>query len=398
MEIFIARQPIFDTQKKLFGYELLFRNGLENAFPNINGDTATSSVLSNTFFSFGLTEILGNKPGLINFTKKLILQKAPLLFPKENIIIEVLENIEPEEEILKALNAISQKGYTIALDAFVYQDKLRPMMRLCKMIKFDLMATPLESLGNILKEIRSYQKIILLAEKVETYAEFQKAKEMGFTLFQGYFFSKPEILSKKTIPSNHMSKIKLIREIQKPNLDYRKLEDLIKQDVGISYKLIQFINSAYFKRPNPISTLKDAITFLGTEELRKFIHIVVFSYLGEEKPNELLKLSIIRARMCESCGKIFKTGYRSEELFTMGLFSLIDAILDQSMDDILMQIGLPKNIQNGLLGKDEDFNSLLNAVKVFEKGNWATLDQIPVADELPRFYLDSVKMVNSFFG
>jgi EAL and modified HD-GYP domain-containing signal transduction protein len=397
VEIFIARQPIFDSQKKLFGYELLFRNGLENAFPDIDGDTATSSVLSNTFFSFGLNEILDNKPGLINFTKKLILQKAPLLFPKENIIIEVLENIEPEEEILKALNAISQKGYTIALDDFVYQDKLRPMMRLCKMIKFDLIATPLEKLDNVLKEIRSSLKMILLAEKVETYAEFQKAKEMGFTLFQGYFFSKPEILSKRTIPSNHMSKIKLIREIQKTNIDYVKIENLIKQDVGISYKLIQFVNSAYFKRSNPISTLKDAITFLGTEELKKFIHIVVVSYLGQEKPNELLRLSIIRARMCESCGKIFKTGYRSEELFTMGLFSLIDAILDMSMDQILMQIGLPKNIQNGLLGKDEDFNTLLSAVKVFEKGNWATLDQIHDADELPRFYLDSVKMGNSFF-
>ena len=250
MEIFVARQPIFTKQKKIFGYELLFRNGLENAFPDIDGDIATSKTLSNIFFSFEIKEILGNKPGLINFTKNLILQKIPLLFSPQHLIIEVLEDIEPDKEIIAALEQIKKRGFIIALDDFIYHEKFRPIMELCKIIKFDLIATPLESLIDFVKDIQSWD-ITLLAEKVETYEEFQQAKEMGFKLFQGYFFSKPEVLSKTEIPTSQITKLKLINEVGKKEFDLKKIERLIKKDVSVSYKLLKFINSAYFKRANP---------------------------------------------------------------------------------------------------------------------------------------------------
>jgi c-di-GMP-related signal transduction protein len=188
MDIYVARQPIFTTKRQIFGYELLFRLGLENAFPDIDGNVATSSVLSNTFFSFELGKILANKPGLINFTRELLLQRTPLLFPKKHIIIEVLEDIEPTDQIIEALTEINSKGYKIALDDFVYHEKFQPMMALCRLIKFDLMATPLDTLNDIVADIKENYAITLLAEKVETYEEFELAKEMGFKLFQGYFF------------------------------------------------------------------------------------------------------------------------------------------------------------------------------------------------------------------
>ncbi|OGR11512.1 MAG: signal transduction protein [Desulfobacterales bacterium RIFOXYA12_FULL_46_15] len=403
MDVYVARQPVFNTRKKIIGYELLFRDGLKNAFPNIDGDIATSNVLSNTFFSFELKEILGKTPGLINFTKDLILEKIPLLFPPQYIIIEVLENIEPDDEILNALKKLKKKGFTIALDDFVYHKKFRPMMELCKIIKFDLTATPLENLTGIIKDIRENFNITLLAEKVETYEIFEQAKKMGFHLFQGYFFSKPEILSKKEISSSHIALLKLINEAGRDDLDYPKLESIIKQCVSVSFKLLKFINSAYFKRPSPINTVKDAMTYLGVSELRKFIHVVAVSDLGTDKPAALILTSVIRARMCELCGTVLKTRFSTEELFTLGLFSLIDALLDQPMEDILNATSFSKTIKTALQKKDKEFTTILNIVNSFEQGRWndnffTLMSDTPIAKKLPEFYLDAVRMVNSFLS
>jgi len=402
MDTFVARQPIFDSNRKIFGYELLFRNGFENAFPDIDGDTATSSVLSNTFFSFELKEILGKKPGLINFTKNLILNKTPLFFPQANIIIEVLENIEPEKGIVDALSEMNEKGFTIALDDFVYHDKFEPLIKLCRIIKFDLVATPLDSLTDIVNDIQAKRNITLLAEKVETYVEFEHAKEMGFKLFQGYFFSKPEILSKRDIPANIVAKLKLINEFEKLNIDLAIVEELIKNDVSTSYKLLKFINSAYFQRPNSINTIKDAITLLGVDELRKFINIIVVSDICETKPNELIRQSVICARMCEQCGTFIRTGFSGEELFTLGLFSFLDAILDREMDDILNQVFLSEQMKSALNSKDKAFNDILELYHIFSKGDWGNhsfkkVKGSKIEKKLPYFYLDSLRMANSFF-
>ncbi|MFA5902979.1 MAG: HDOD domain-containing protein [Desulfobacula sp.] len=403
MDIYVARQPVFNTHKKIFGYELLFRNGFKNAFPDIDGDIATSNVLSNTFFSFELKEILGKKPGFVNFTKDLILQKTPLLFPSAHIVIEVLENIEPDREILAALNEFKKKGFTIALDDFAYHEKFKPMMELCRIIKFDLLATPLETLTNIIKDIQNNYNITLLAEKVETYEVFEQAKKIGFRLFQGYFFSKPEILSKKEISANHIVLLKLINEVGQDDFSFKSIEDIIKKDVSVSFKLLKFINSAYFGRPSAINTIKDAITYLGMNELRKFVHIIAVSDLGKDKPAELIRVSVIRARMCELCGTVLKTHFSTEELFTLGLFSLMDALLDKPMEEILNATSFSEKIKAALLKKDKDFTKILDIITGFEQGNWenkffTVMSDTPIEKKLPGFYLDAVRMVNSFFN
>jgi c-di-GMP-related signal transduction protein len=402
MEIFVARQPVFTKKKKVFGYELLFRNSLENIFPNTDGDAATSNVLSNTFFSFGLDEILAGKPGLVNFTRDLIVQKTPLLFPKEHIIIEVLEDIGPEPEVIQSLKEFRKQGFKIALDDFVYDPKLDPMISLSSMIKFDIMATPLDTLEPIIAAIKANHNTTLLAEKVETHREFEQAKEMGFNLFQGYFFSKPEILSKKDISSSQITKIKLISEAGQEEMNMAKIEDLIKKDLSVSFKLLKFINSAYFQRPTAIDTIKDAMLFLGIDELKKFIHVVVVSDLAESKPNELVRLSMIRARMCEQCGKMLKTRFTTEELFTIGLFSSMDAILDRSMADILVNLSFSDKIKDALLGQDKQYKQLHALVTSFEKGQWdhklyTLMDGKKIIEKLPEFYRDAIQMVNSFF-
>ncbi len=402
MNVFVARQPVFKIDKTIFGYEILFRKGFENTFPDIDGDIATSTVLSNTFFSFDIKEILGNKPGFINFTKKMILQKNPLLFSPEHIIVEILEDIEPDRSVIDAVKAIKKKGFTIVLDDFIYHKKFKPMMDLCSIIKFDIIATPLNTLGDIVFNIKQDYDITFLAEKVETYDEFEQAKAIGFSLFQGYFFSKPEILSRREISLVQITKLKLISEINHTELNLKAVEDLIRKDVSLSFKLLKFINSAYFKRPTPINTIKDAITYLGVDELKKFINIATVSDLNADKPNELVRSAMIRARMCELCGTCLKTSFSTEELFTLGLFSHMDAMLDLPMEKILETISLSDKIKAALNGKDMEFKEIIHLVSGFEQGDWLkSLDTIlsgfPIEDKLPEFYLDAIRMVNAFF-
>ena len=404
MRIYVARQPIFTAQKKIFGYELLFRLGLENAFPDVEGDIATARVLANTFFTFELNEILGDKPGLINFTRDLLIKKIPLFFPKDHIIIEVLEDIEPEPVIINALKEFKQNGFRIALDDFIYDKKFDEMIALSSMIKFDLMATPLDTLTQIIESdtIRNTH-LTLLAEKVETHEEFEQAKEMGFGLFQGYFFSKPEILSKKDLSANQITKLKLVSEVGRTELNLALIEELIKMDVSVSFKLLKFINSPYFKRRNRADTIKEAMTILGEDELKKFISVVVVSDLNPSKPNELIRASIIRARLCERCGSHLKTGFTSEELFTIGLFSAMDAIMDMGMEEILTTIDLSARIKEALLGRNTGFQKLFDLVENTEKGRWdqkifKLLDNSKLINRMPEFYADAVKMSDSFFA
>ncbi len=400
MKVFMARQPILTADKNIFGYELLFRNGLENAFPGIDGNVATSNLLSNIFFPFDFNEILGGKHGLINFTKKMILQHIPLLLPKEHFIIEVLEDIEPEENVLSALSLLKERGFSIALDDFIYHKRFHPMMELSSIIKFDIKETPLNALRNIVQQIKADYDITILAEKIETHGEFELAKEIGFTLFQGYFFSKPEMLSSKGIVSSQITKLELINELGKSELNIAKTEEFIKNDAAIAFKLLRFINSAYFARRIPIDTIKDAITFIGTEELRRFINIVVISDLNTDKPNELVRISIIRAKMCERLGGIFNMDLKKDELFTLGLFSLMDAMLDCKMADILKHINFSDKMQEALLGRNRDFNKVLKIVISIDQGDWENnffpyISGKSIEAKLPDLYLDSVKMANS---
>ena len=402
MEVFLARQPIFNKHKKLFGYELLFRSGLNNAFPGIDGDIATTNLVSNLFFPFEIKQILGDKKGLINFTKKLLLEKVPLLLPKEQFIIEVLEDIEPDDDIISALSLFAERGYKLALDDFIYHSKFEPMIKLSKIIKFDLQATPLYTLIDIMDDLKSKYDIKFLAEKVETYDEFEIAKQMDFHYFQGYFFAKPEVISTKGIPNSHITKLKLVNEIGKRDLNIKKIESFIKNDAPLSFKLLKYSNSAYFNRKITIDTVKDAITYIGEDELRKFINVVVVSNLGDTKPNELIRFSIIRARMCEEFSTILKSKFSADELFTLGLFSYMDALMDCKMEDILQHLALSDKMKKALLGNDQEFSRMLDIIIGFEKGKWdqpifKALAGSDIEKKLPRLYSNAINMANAFY-
>lgn len=398
MDVFVARQPIFNKHKKLFAYELLFRTGMSNAFPNIDGGTATSSLLSSSFFTVGIDKISGGKKVFINFTEELLVRGTPTMFPKEKIIVEVLEDVQATQEVVAACQSLVQKGYSLALDDFVYQKQLAPLIELAKIIKIDFRLTPVAEVAEIVSTLKSY-KCQFLAEKIETYEEFKKALDMGFNYFQGYFFAKPEVLKNKDISSSQMTIMQIIYEVNRAEFDNHKLEKLINQDVSISYKILNYLNSAYFARLQPISSIRQAITFLGENGVRLFVSLIATSKLAEHKPDELMRTSIIRARFLEHIGEELQLN--SSELFMLGLFSLLDAMLDNSMEYLVGQLPLTADITEALVKRSGRLFPYLQMLEYYESCKWACLET-QLADlgvssnKVLDFYLDSVRMADIF--
>ena len=395
----MARQPIFDKKKKIYGYELLFRGGMSNFFPDIDGDTATSKLLANSFFTIGIEKIIGLKVAFINFTQDLLLKQVPLMFPREKVVVEILEDVEPEENVINVCKKIAREGYGIALDDFFYKAKLAPLIALSHIIKIDFRSTSSEEIVSYVEKLSQYN-VKLLAEKVETYEEFKMALEIGFDYFQGYFFSKPEIIKGRDIPSSRMNLIEIMAEVNKEDFEFHELEKIIARDVGISYKLLRYINSVYFGRLSTISSIKQAIVLLGEKGIRRFLSLIVMAKLASEKPDELIRTSIIRARFCEQIGKISGSKAGSSEFFILGLFSLIDAILDDSMENLMQKLPLSENIKEALIYKKGEMEDFLNLAIYYEMGNWEmvseTAGKLNLNEEkLPPFFMEALTWADS---
>lgn len=399
MDVFVARQPIFNKQKKIFAYELLFRTSMANVFPDVDGETATSSLLSSTFLTVGIDNISGGRKVFINFTEDLLLRGTPTLLPRQKILVEVLEDVNPSREIIDACLNLKQMGYELALDDFVFEKNLVPLIEIASIVKIDFRLTPIEQIERLVCTLSGYP-CKFLAEKVETYAEFQKALALGFTYFQGYFFSKPEVLKNKDISSSQLTIMQLICEVNRIEFDIRKLDKLINQDVSISYKLLNYLNSAFFSRLQPLSSIRQAIAYLGERGTRLFVSLIAASKLAAHKPDELMKTSIIRARFLEQLGQELKKS--SGEFFMLGLFSLIDAMLDNSMEYLIGQLPLTTDVCKALVDRTGPLFPYLRLVELYEIGEWREIEQALTAmhltaEKIVQFYLDAVAMADSYY-
>ena len=236
METFVARQPIFTQQKEVHAYELLFRSGLENVFGDIDGDQASAKVLVDGVM--GMPTLTGGKTAFVNFTQDLLLKDVAMLFPKEHVVVELLETVEPEESVVEACRRLKLQGYRLALDDFIFDAKFEPLIALADIIKVDFLLSGPEERRDLLGLIPN-KSVEFLAEKVETAAEFDEAVELGYTYFQGYFFSKPEVLSRKEIPAFKFAYLQLIQAVRESDVDFSEIEGIVKGDVALTYKLLR---------------------------------------------------------------------------------------------------------------------------------------------------------------
>ena len=398
MDVFVARQPIFDIKRKIYAYELLFRSGESNGFPDIDGETATTSLLSSSFFTVGIEKIGAGKLVFINFTEELLLNDTPQLFPPDKMMVEVLEDVSPGPEIVAACQSLKDKGYSLALDDFVYSKQFEELLHLSDIIKIDFRLTPIETLGEMVETLKKYN-CKLLAEKVETYDEFHQAVELGFEYFQGYFFSKPEVLKNKDLSSSQVGMLRLISKINTEEFDVESLAALVAQDVSITYKLLKYINSSHFSRLQPLSSIRQAITFLGENGFKMFVSLIATSKLSENKPEELIRTSIIRARFLEQIGVELKKD--SSELFLLGLFMSIDAMLDQSIENVIGKMPLSSTLKEALVGRTGDLYAFVRLVETYEAGKWVAFrfaqKKLGLTDEMiTEYYIDALAWADSF--
>jgi len=399
MDIYVARQPIFDIKKCIFGYELLFRADMANFFPEMEGDSATSKLLSNSFFNIGIEKIAGSNLAFINFTQELLLKQLPLMFSQDRLVVEILENVQPDRDVIEACQEIALNGYIIVLDDFFYKPNLEPLIEVADIIKIDVIATPLEEVGDLVKKMTE-RGVDLLAEKVETHDQFQKALKMGFRYFQGFFFSKPEVLAGKEISTSQMQLLEIMAEVNKEDFEFSRLEKMIVRDASISYKLMRLINSAYFKRAKEISSIRQAIVMIGEAGIRRFLSLISMAGLAGNKPDELIKVSLIRAKFCELLGNHPGKSAETAELFTLGLFSLINAIMDDSMENLMSQIPLSSNIKEVLISGTGDLSGYLSLVEAYERGDWEEIEKaanLMGIDQrhLPGQYMESLGWADS---
>jgi c-di-GMP-related signal transduction protein len=375
MTLFIGRQPILDRSQKTYGYELLFRDSLKNFFNGHDADQATMTVIDNSIGQMGIQRITGGRKAFINFTRHLLLEDYGSLLPRDQFVIEILESITPDVEIIESCRRLKNGGYTLALDDFHISSACEPLLKMVDIIKVDLSVSDNRE-RFLIAETYLPRKIKLLAERVETLAEFEQTRELGYSYFQGYFFSKPVVLISEKLPESKLARMQLLLEINRPDFDFNHAEEIIKHDPTLSVKLFRYINSAIFGLLNEIKSIRQALTLLGEKNIRKWCNILVISTLSEDKPAELLKQAIVRARFCELLAGSAGQGGDDQELFMTGMFSLLDTMLNQAMPDLLTDLPLSATVKETLLGRPTRFQDILNLVIAFEVCNWARIETL----------------------
>jgi EAL and modified HD-GYP domain-containing signal transduction protein len=396
MDVVVARQAIFDRQRKVYGYELLFRSdAVSNAFDGTENAAATMQVLSNTLMSIGVEQLLGGKKAFVNFDHALLVASMHSNLPPGSLVIELLETVVPTKDLLALCQSIQQQGYSLALDDFTGQPDLASVAHISDVIKVDMRLISREQQERLLSTYKR-RDVLMLAEKVESYGEFEWARRAGYDLFQGYFFARPVVVRGRQIPAGKAICLQLLRELRKPDLDFKRLRELIREDVSLSFKLLRYVNSAFFARRENIRSITRALAFLGEGSIRTWLPLATLLTLATDKPSELVKLSLLRARFCERLAQLAGIG-SPNEAFLLGMFSLLDALIDQPLDEALGSIDLGGNIAEALLGigQDEDFlTRLYRLVGSYELGNWDEVERLSKACRIPpaaigQTYIDS---------
>ncbi len=402
MEFCIARQPIFSFNKRLYAYELLYRGTEEWNLENTEGNRATTSLLSSTFLTEGIEKITGSKPCFVNFPEKLLLKNIPVAFPKNRLVVEILEDVEPTPAIVEACRRIKKEGYTLALDDFVYHHRFDPLLALADIVKVDFTLTPVDGVHKMLHRLARFDHLKLLAEKVETYDEFEKALKLGFHYFQGFFFSKPELIRIQELTSVKVNLLRLLAEVSQKTTTIARLEQIVSADVALSYKLLRYLNSAHFYLLENVESVSRAIVFLGAKRFRRFVLLVLISEIASDKPEELVRLAVVRAKFCELLAEQGPFRKKSGELFLVGLFSLIDAMLDKPMKELMEQMPLADEVKDVLVSRTGPYVSILEAVERYERGECReSLDILQktgvMTDGLGEAYLEAVKYGQHLF-
>ena len=386
-EIHISRQPIYGCELDVKAYELLYRSIDIAETTELENDDATSQELINAIIEIDLDELVGNHPAIIRCSKEFLLQGLPVPTAGNKLVLKVLADSISSEIMLRVLGELKNTGYPIVLDEFIYDESKRPLVELADIIKLDVLhlATgELEKQVTLLKEF----DVQLLADKVETHEDFDRCKMLGFDLFQGNFLTKPRIVTGQRTPANKTTIIQLLAELQDPAVDFQKLEELIKNDVSLSHRILRYTSSALFSMRKPVDSIHKAITRIGLNPIKSWVSIIAMSKI-DDKPQELMIQAMVRAKMCELLAS--EADLAPDIAFTIGLFSNLDALMDQQLRDILVALPLSTDTYAAILHYEGGLGELLALVLDYESGDWDSVKNAAhTPANLQQTYLDAV--------
>lgn len=375
MDIYVARQAIFDKEQRVFGYELLYRSGLTNHYDGTDGTEASLSVIRNAFLFLG-QRLMEAKRVFINFTRPLLLHGVAEVLPPQHTVVEILEDIQPDDGIVTVCQELKDRGYTIALDDYSLANEMQNrLLELADIIKVDTISAGRDESCAIARKFSGTSKL-LVAEGVESIKDFELAEAEGFSLFQGYFFSEPVIVPGKAIPSFKVHDMRLLQEVSKRDLDFKALENIIKEDLSLCYTLLQYINSAYFGLRDDITSIMQAILLLGETEVRRWAFLTLLTFIAADKPPEIMVSSLIRANMCELLASDANLSGHEPELFLLGIFSMLDVLIGRPLADVLQDINIAPEIKLALLNREGPYGDLFGTVVSYHKGDWEGFDRL----------------------
>ncbi|MDH4320850.1 MAG: HDOD domain-containing protein [Desulfobulbaceae bacterium] len=376
LPIFVARQPIFTVDDTIWGYELLFRHSDSISYAQIADQVVATAKVIADGFSIATTGVDQDKKFLINFPPALLLQQTALSLPSDICIVEILETVQPTPEIISACLKMKADGYLLALDDFIGDPGFEPFLEIADIVKVDVLGLSPPEIIKIAQQLHRYQ-CQLLAEKIEDRQTYQLTRSLGFSFFQGYFFSKPEMIKGRKISTENIGKMQLMQELADEDFEVKKLAGIIANDISLSYRLLKHINSSFYALRQKIQSITQAITLLGSESLRQWLAVVLLSDLDQrQRAQEQVFTAVSRGRFLETTVKGLPVPpYPKETMFLLGLFSNLDALLGLSMQEIMAEMPLPLDIKKALCGEKNTAQAWLTLAVDIDNGDWPMMEQ-----------------------
>lgn len=394
MFAYVARQPIVNATQQLYAYELLFRDGEKNCFPNISPDEATSRILAASHLNVGLESVTNGALAFINFHTDTLLHRFPTSLDPKNVVIEITENVDVSDELVDACKQIRAMGYRLALDDYDLEEKWQALVPLVSIVKFDITTVTDEQIRQTIPILKAHN-IELVAERVETKEQFHYYRQLGFDYFQGYFFARPEVIKHRKMSSSATNMLELLKESTAQELNVQNINAILERDVSLSYLLLRFINNPTVNKRNEITSLKHAMNFMGEMEVRKFIALLSLANLTNDQPGELLNMSLVRARFCELILIAMKNKGQENSGFLTGMLSLLDTLMQQDMQALVQKLPLPTEVGAALCGENNQLKQCLQLATAFERGQWGIVRALGTRfglsqKQLHEIYMDAV--------
>lgn len=385
---YLGRQPIVDEKSRLYGYELLFRAGAEDHFSG-DRDTATQQVVDHWLM---LTPEPDSTVAFVNCTRAFLVDGLVSILQPSQTVLEIPRDVEPDAEVLAACRELKKQGYRIALDDFFPDPAHAPFLDLADFIKIDFQATSPAMRHDIYKLLAG-SWALRIAVKIETEAEMRMARAEGCMLFQGYFFSRPVLVSSPTIPQNRLVYLRLLAALQEEPADLREVESLVLSDATLCYRVLRLANSAMQGHASEITHVREALLMVGDNAMRRMVTVALAGVLGGHRPPALVSMALARARFCELAAP--KLAMDPPRLYLLGMLSLLDALLETSMDRILRNLPLGNEMKEALLGEGGPLSPALEMIRALEACDWQRCEPLRQAagvseSDIAAMYVDSL--------